>query len=266
MTGLRVLICDDEPLALQRLASMLQRLPGVDIAATAQSGEEALKHLRATRIDLALLDIDMPGIDGFDVVEGMNGATLQDGEAPLVAFITAFRRFAPQAFDSGAIDFLSKPVRLARLDLTVRRARDALAGREARHRLEGLQGTLDELREGRDHFRNAHVWIPRRGENIRVDLDQVDRVAAEGAYVRLYVDGTSFLHREVIGSLAGKFDAQCFMRVHRSHLVRIDHVAAIRRTVHGGSELVLRDGVVVPVGRKFAREVRRTLLAKSDPA
>jgi DNA-binding LytR/AlgR family response regulator len=261
MTALRILICDDEPLAVRRLGSMLARLPDAGAVATAQSGREALDLIAAGDFDLALLDVEMPEIDGFDVVAEMGAAIEGARDVPLVAFVTAFRRFAPEAFDSGAIDFLSKPVRLARLERALQRARDAIAGREACRRLIDLQATLDRLRGPHDPYREAHVWVRRRGENVRIDLDQVERVAAEGAYVRLHVDSTSFLHREVIGAIEPRFDPARFMRVHRSHLIRTSNVSAVLRTVYGAAELVLRDGQHIPVGRKYAKEVRRRLRA-----
>lgn len=259
MTALRVAICDDEPLALDRLAALLARLPDVAVVGSSSSGREILGLVERERPDLLLLDIEMPHLDGFDVVEQLAKVVLPSWDAPLVAFVTAFRRFAPQAFDSGAIDFLSKPVRLARLETCVDRARVAIAGREAGRRLRDLQGMLDDLRGNHSPYSDAHVWVQRRGETVRVDLDQVERISAEGAYVRLHVNSTSFLHRESIGAIETKMDPRRIVRVHRSHIVRMDHVSAIRRTLHGGSELVLRDGERVPLGRKYARAARQRL-------
>ena len=259
MKPLRVVICDDEELANDRLASLLGRIGEVEIVGTASNGGEALALVEETRPDLVLLDIEMPDMDGFDVVEQLGRLLTPGWDAPLVAFVTAFRRFAPEAFDSGAIDFLSKPVRLARLEKTIDRARRAQAGREAGRRLIDLQGMLDALRDNRDPYREAHVWVPRRGEVVRVDLDQIDRIAAEGAYVRLHVESNSFLHREAIGTIEAKLDPVRFVRVHRSHLVRIDHVASIKRTIHGGGELLLRSGERIPLGRKYARTARQRL-------
>ena len=259
MSVARILICDDEPLAVARLVSMLSRLPDVEVVATSTSGRQAIGLIAEARPDLLLIDIEMPEVDGFDVVEEM--ASLEAEQLPLVAFVTAYRRFAPQAFDSGAIDFLSKPVRLNRLAVTLHRAREALAGREAKRRLEELQGMLGALRNNHDPEREAHIWVPRRGEMIRVDLERIDRVAAEGAYVRLHVGTDSFLHREAIGAIELRLDSAKFQRVHRSHLLRLDHVASIRRTIHGGGELILQSGERIPLGRKYARVARLRLLA-----
>ncbi|MEO5866917.1 MAG: LytTR family DNA-binding domain-containing protein [Sphingomonas sp.] len=264
MTPVRVLICDDEPLAITRLQGLLATIPDVEIVGTALTGRDAITAIKREAPDLALLDIEMPDMDGFDVVEALCGGGHARPEAPLIAFVTAFRRFAPQAFDSGAIDFLSKPVRLPRLKTMIDRARLAVAARDARQRLHELQNMLDALREHRDPYRDAHVWVQRRGEMARVDLHQVDRVSAEGAYVRLFVDSNSFLHREPIGSIATRLDPARFIRVHRSHIVRVDHVASIHRTLHGASELNMRDGERLPLGRKFAKLARARLFERGD--
>ena len=256
---MRVFICDDEPLAISRLAGLLERIPGVTMIGSATSGAEAVAAIERDRPDLILLDVEMPEVDGFDVVEELARQQQPDPAVPLVAFVTAFRRFAPQAFDSGAIDFLSKPVRRSRLATTIERARQAISGREAHRRLLDLEKMLGALRDG-DPPRNSHLWVQRRGELIRVDLNKVDRVAAEGAYIRLHIEGVSFLHREPIGSIESRLDPGRFIRVHRSHVVRLDRVASIHRNLHGASQLNLLDGTRLPLGRKFAKAARAVLL------
>ena len=260
MSAMRVIVCDDEPLAVRRLEIMLGGLPDVTVVASASGGRQAIDLVREHGPDLLLLDVEMPEVDGFDVVDAL--AKLQQPKAPLIAFITAFRRFAPQAFDSGAIDFLPKPVRIARLETTLARARDALRSRQSEQRLVELEAMLAELRAERRPERDHHVWVARRGEVVRVDLDRLDRVEAEGAYVRLHLGETSYLHREPIGEIERRLDGARFVRVHRSHIVRPDRVSSIRRTVHGGSELILVDSVRIPLGRKYAGEARRRLLAE----
>ena len=262
MNPLRLYVCDDEPLAIERLVSLLSRIENVVVVGTASDGDSALASIRDVQPDLVLLDIEMPEGDGFDVVENLARDTKLAGEPPLIAFVTAFRKFAPQAFDTGAIDFLCKPVRLGRLEATVDRARQAISRREAERRLAELEAMLGSLREAQDQTRDAHVWVSRRGEGIRVNLDQIEWISAEGAYVRLHINSDSYLHREAIGSIEARLDTTRFIRAHRSHIVRTDHVASIRRTLHGASELLLRDGERVPLGRKYARAARARLLER----
>ena len=261
MTALRALVCDDEPLAVRRLTSMLAKCDDVEVVGEATGGQEAIDLARQHLPDLLLLDIEMPDIDGFDVVDVL--ATTRGKRAPLIALVTAYPRFAPQAFDTGAIDFLSKPIRSSRLEVTLSRARDALRGREAERRLVELEAMLQQLRSDRDPGRETHIWVARRNEVIRVDLDRVDRIAAEGAYVRLYVDGDSYLHREPIGEIGRRLDPVKFVRVHRSHLVKIELVSSIRRTIHGGGELILVSGDRLPLGRKYSVKAKRLLMAAS---
>lgn len=257
MSPLRVLVCDDEPLAARRLTSMLGDMPGVLVVATAANGAEALQGVADADPDLLLLDIEMPGADGFDVVERL----YERGRPPLVAFVTAHRSFAPDAFDTGVIDFLSKPVRRPRLEKMLGRAREALIARNAEARLAALQLHLAAVRERHLSGRDDDIWVSKRGSLVRVELRKADRIVAEGSYVRIYVGGESYLHREAIGGIEARLDPTSFIRVHRSHLVRGQLVTAIRRTIHGGGELILSCGAVIPLGRKYASEARRRILA-----
>lgn len=255
---LRVLVCDDEPIAVSRLSDLLTRFEDVEVVATASNGDEALSAIRTSGPDLVFLDIEMPGRDGFDVAGELSRMDAE--HVPLVTFVTAYRQFAPEAFDSGAVDFLSKPVRMARLERSLDRARRLVASRRAEKRLLAVERTVDALRCAQDGRGKPHVWVHRRGEVVRVDLDSVDRVSAEGPYVRLHMSNGTFLHREPIASIEARLSTLGHLRVHRSHVVRLAQVAGIRRTLHGASELILRNGDRIPVGRSHAKEVRRRLL------
>lgn len=258
---LRVLVCDDEPIAVSRLVALLSRFPDLEVVATALDGPTALAAVASDRPDLILLDIEMPGPDGFEVMRSIEAsAAVEEGQAPLVTLVTAYRELAPDAFDNGAVDFLSKPVRIARLEQCIARARRLVASRGAEARLAVLEEKVGALQAGRLGTEAPHVWVHRRGEVVRINLDTVDRVAAEGPYVSLHATGATFLHREAIGSMAARLRQVAHVRVHRSHIIRIGHVARIRRTRHGGLELILRDEVRIPIGRSYAKDVRRKLL------
>jgi DNA-binding LytR/AlgR family response regulator len=261
---IRFLICDDEPLAVDRLRDLVSRVAGTDVVGTATDGRAALAAVAELQPDAVLLDVEMPALDGFDVVE----ALAQEGvHAPLIVFVTAYPRFAAHAFDTGAIDFLTKPVRLARLDTAIDRVRRALAERDSAARLADLARQVEQLRaERHENGQGAagnHLWVQRRGENIRIDLSQVDRVQSEGEYVRIHHGDTSYLHREPISSLIDRFDPQRFVRIHRSHIVNRDRVAAIRRRPAGGYTIVTSAGELLPVGRNY-RAVVKTLVGKED--
>jgi DNA-binding LytR/AlgR family response regulator len=254
---MRVVVCDDEILAVERLVRMLDKIDGIVIEGTAQNGRDALALIDSHAPDALFLDIEMPALDGFDVVEAL--AADAKATPPLIVFVTAYPQFAAHAFDTGAIDFLIKPVRHARLETAVARLRDVLDQRDARRRLAELATQLNALRaEGGNGGAPANeIWVHRRAERVRVDLDTVEMVQAEGEYVRLFVGDQSFLHRASIGSIAARLDPSRFMRVHRSFVVRLDLIAKIRRKTAGGYSLLLTGGTEIPLGRLYRADLLR---------
>ncbi|MGK6318209.1 LytR/AlgR family response regulator transcription factor [Sphingomonas sp. DT-204] len=259
---IRLLLCDDEPLAIERLRDLAARIPDVEVVGVASNGRAALDAIAELAPDVAMLDVEMPALDGFDVVEAL---ALAGGPSPLIVFVTAYPQFAAHAFDSGAIDFLTKPVRLARLETAIERVRRAIEDRSAAARLVDLARQLEVLRAERhsDSGESGYLWVQRRGESVRIALGEVDRVQAEGEYVRLYHGAVSYLHREPISSLIERFDPARFLRIHRSHIVNRDRVASIRRRPAGGYTIVTVDGEQLPVGRNY-RAVVRDLVGRSE--
>ncbi|HEY0414512.1 MAG TPA: response regulator transcription factor [Allosphingosinicella sp.] len=257
---IRVFAADDEALALDRLSDLLGRFADVELVGSATSGKAALEQILALRPDAVLLDIEMPLLDGFDVVEALARG---EGTKPLIVFVTAFPHFAATAFDTGAIDLLTKPVRLTRLETAMQRVRQALVDRNANERLRELAGQLEALRRERNAElgERNHLWVQSRGESIRVDLDKVERIAAEGEYVRLFVGEASYLHRESVTGMADRLNPHRFMRIHRSNIVDRDRVVSVRRRATGSYQVVTDRGITLPVGRSYRRAVR-TLLAK----
>ena len=255
---MKVAVCDDEMLAIERLTRMLERIDGVTIVGSAQNGRDALGLIGETRPDAIFLDIEMPALDGFDVVEAL-ATTQAAAPPPLIVFVTAYPQFAAHAFDTGAIDFLIKPVRSARLEMAVARVRDVLEKREATRRLSELASQLDALRaESRALSSPANeIWVHRRAERVRVDLDTIELVQAEGEYVRLFVGDQSYLHRASVGSIVAQLDPARYMRVHRSYVVRLDLIAKIRRKMAGSYILALSDGREIPLGRHYRADLLR---------
>jgi DNA-binding LytR/AlgR family response regulator len=249
-------VIDDEPLSVTRLTVLLRRFNDVQIVGTATEPTEAIDKIRQNAPDVLFVDIEMPGMDGFDVIQSV--ARL-GGPVPLIVFVTAFPKFAADAFDSGVIDFVTKPVRFDRLSACLDRVREALENRIARDRLKDLLEQLEQLRSqrvGHDDREHRYLWVQRRGEAIRVDLDRLDRVSAEGEYVRLFVGSRDYLHRGSVTALAAMLDPARYLRVHRSHIVRTDSVISVRRRPTGSYSLILDSGITVPVGRRYRHVVR----------
>ncbi len=265
MRPLRILVCDDEPLALDRITALLEKLPGIEIVAAGRSGENVPGEIERSRPDLLLLDIEMPKVDGFDIVEQLSRRDW-GGFPPLVVFVTAHPHFAFEAFDSGAIDFISKPVRLHRLERALDRARTAIEQRQAAQRLAVLTATLEELRNAAgDDVRRRSIWVQRKSERVRIDAGDVETVEAEGEYVRLHTANASYLQRGPLGACAAQLGGDPFMRVHRSAIANNRHIVGVARSSWGGMMLRMRSGRLVPVGRSY-RPAVRAFMASAGPA
>jgi len=255
---LRILMCDDEPLALDRLAALLARCEGVELLGSVLSGRALLDEVQGLQPTLILLDIEMPQVDGFDVVEALSRMSWPAPAAPpLVIFVTAHPEFAVEAFDSGALDFISKPVRLSRLEQGLQRARAAAEQMEARQRLQELSEQLEDLKRARAAGReNHHVWVRKGAETVRLDIGTIDWIEAEGEYVRIHAGGDNYLERGSLTDAASRFGAHGFLRIHRSAVINPDRVAAIEKTRWGSQIVRLLSGAEIPVGRKFRAAVQ----------
>ena len=249
---MRICLADDEPLARERMRKMLSLADGIEICGEAQNGEDMIALIREHEPDLVFIDIEMPKLDGFDVVEALAQTDFRPAP-PLFIFATAFPGMAAQAFDTGAIDFLTKPIRPARLELALSRARQLLMSREAMTRLETLQSHLDELRETRSRsgLNTPSIWVSSSGQSIRVEPSQIEYVSAEAEYIRLHIGERSLLHRQSISAFEDEMADQGFVRVHRSFIVPARDCVQTSRTSWGGLQVHLRNGAVIPVGRKF---------------
>ena len=254
MQPMRVIIADDEPLARQRLRDLLAHERHVALVAECRNGSTVEDVVKSTRPDLVLLDVQMPGVDGMRIAE-MLQAMGDDG--PVFVFVTGYAEHAVRAFDVRAADYLLKPYSADRLRLALERARELILARQA-DRLATLRATLrDELRgllgpephEGRVAASRFAVTIGRR--TVFVRGEQIERIAAEGNYVRLCTGRESYLLRATMNEMEQRLDRRQFVRVHRSSIVRMDRVREMRATAAGDTVVVLHDGTEVPVSARY---------------
>jgi len=238
---LRVMVVDDEPLAVERLHLLLERQEGVDVAGTANDGETALKVAEATAPDLVLLDIAMPGMDGIDVARALSASAVD----PVIVFVTAFDNFAVAAFDVAAIDYLMKPVEPDRLKRALDRVREHLA--------RGGGGV--ELRPAASHV--EEFWVPDHSGLVRIAAADIHRVTAERDYMRLHVGTRSWLIHRTIGKLAEDLDPKLFIRVHRSVILRRDTITGLYRDEAGHWTTRLADGGEQRIGRSYVDDVKK---------
>lgn len=238
----RTLIVDDEPLAVERLQMLCAREPRITLAGTASDGEAALRLIEGLEPDLVMLDIAMPLLDGIGVAR----ATSRMGLCPAIIFVTAFEGFAVEAFDLAAVDYLLKPVAHDRLGRAIDRVELAL-----RNRAPAPATTTGPESPWAEEF-----WVPHRSELIRIGATQIDRIEAERDYMRLHVSANSYLLHQTISSLETRLDPQQFVRLHRSHIVRRDHIARLRHDGSGVWCACLTDGTEIRIGRTYLTNAR----------
>jgi two-component system LytT family response regulator len=246
---MRVAIVDDEPVAREGLRIWLAREPDVEIAGEAGSPAEAIALVLRERPDLLFLDVQMPGGDGFDVVEGIGGAYL-----PEIIFVTAHERHALRAFELAALDFLLKPVREERFRVALDRARHELARGAAREGPERLTALLDHVRGGRgaDAPRRIERFAVRtRDRFVIVPAAEVRWISSAANYVELHLAGATHLVRATLAELETGLDPEKFARIHRGALVRVDCVREVIPGSHGDFDVVLDDGTVLRLSRRF---------------
>jgi two-component system LytT family response regulator len=257
---LTTLIVDDEELARRGLKTRLQQIPRVEIAGMCSSGQEAVDAIRNFAPDLVLLDIQMPGLDGFDVIERVGPEAM-----PLVIFITAYDEHALRAFDVHALDYLLKPIDEDRFQESLSHARRRLSEQEAGALGNRLEALLNEASGAppEDDDGPTERFVVKQGGRIRfVEADAIRWIEAAGDYVRLHTDDKAHLLRETMKGMEDQLDPDRFLRIHRSTIINTAHLEELRP--YGNSEYiaVLDDGTE----RKLSRTYRDALTAFFDGA
>jgi two-component system LytT family response regulator len=259
---LRLLLADDEPLALRRMKLALEGIPNVEVVGSASDGAQAINAMRDLKPDVVLLDIKMPLADGFEVANAV-----EDSGGPAVIFVSAFESYALRAFETSAVDYLLKPVEFERLASAIDRARERRAAKHAGRRAEELAAVLDALKKESDERETTQYekefWIRDRGRFLRVPVGDVERIEAERDYVRLYWEGRTLLHRETMSHLEEKLDPNIMLRVHRSAFVNWKRLRAVRRDANGRLMAVLESGDEVPVSRAYAQRVMQEMKSRA---
>lgn len=258
--ALTVLLADDEPLALRRLHRLVGQVEDVRIVGAAVDGDQALALARETAPQVVIIDIKMPGLDGVGVARALAGPANGTQGGPVVIFATAFDRYAVQAFDLAAADYLLKPFDGARVAEALARARAQVQARDAEQRIGELRAIVRDLRAegtGAANGFETELWIEARGGAQRVLVRDLDWIEAERDYVRLHVGTRSHLVRDSIRRLVERLDPEVFVRIHRSAVVRRDRVVQLAPRLGGGLLAVLTTGDRVPVARGQAAAVRR---------
>jgi two-component system LytT family response regulator len=240
----------------------LQKHEDVEIIDTCSNGREAIRSIKTHKPDLVFLDIQMPGFDGFSVIQG-----LMEVEPPLFVFVTAYGDHALRAFQAQAVDYLMKPVEEDRLADTLERIRQRLSERRGAEEAGKLKEVLAEVApdavsdSGDDgHSSNRYeklINIKDRGQIFRVDVDTIEKIDAAGDYMCIYTGDNTLILRETMKDLEKRLDPRRFQRVHRSTIVNLDLVRQVKPHTNGECFLVLDSGSQVKVSRSYRDVVAR---------
>lgn len=260
---IRTILVDDEKLAIQGLQLRLEPFDDVEIIETCQNGREAIRAIKTQKPDLVFLDIQMPGFDGFSVVQGV-----MEIDPPLFVFVTAFQEHAIRAFEANAVNYLMKPVDEDKLADTIERVRQQLAEKKSTDEAERLKNVLSEVApeavediesedgEAASRYEKL-INVKDRGQIFRVEVDTIEHIEAAGDYMCIYTGDNSLILRETMKDLERRLDPRKFQRVHRSTIVNLDQVRQVKPHTNGECFLVLDSGAEVKVSRSYRDVVAR---------
>jgi two-component system, LytTR family, response regulator len=255
MGKVRTIVVDDEKPARVRLLELLQREPDMEVVGTASDGREAVAMVRASRPDLVFLDVQMPRLDGFGVLQELG----PDG-LPVVIFVTAYDKYAIQAFDAHAIDYLLKPFSDERFESAMKRARKYLGTTEAREHAGQLTAATEERRSVNRRSGFLERLVLKTSTAVMfIDVDDLDWIEAAGVYVHLHVGSKTYLYRSSVTHLLQRLDPRQFVRVHRSAAVNTARIRELRPRSHGDFTVVLKNGAELTMSRGYRAQLEEWL-------
>ena len=261
MSKLKTIIVDDEPLALKYLHSVLADFTDIEVVADFRNGREAVLAVSQINPELMFLDIQMPGMNGFEVIKA-----LQADIMPMVIFVTAFDQYALDAFDLHAVDYLLKPLDPERVARAVKRAVDRSQGNQNQSHKAPLIGAIGAIAErvtsetpaddpASESIKNK-LLVRDSGVVKVIPFDDIDWVDAAGDYMCVHALGETHIIRITLGELMGKLDDKLFVRIHRSTIVNVQRVVSITPLPKGGSLLELSAGETLKVSRNYRESIR----------
>jgi two-component system, LytTR family, response regulator len=248
-TPVRTLIVDDESLIRRGLRDRLGEIDGIEVVAECENGAEAVERILSEEIDLVLLDVQMPDIDGLEVVRQVGPERM-----PLVIFVTAYDEYALRAFELNAVDYLLKPFDEERLRQSIARASEKLNQQDQKALIERLQTLIST--------RTAHpkrLTVKNDETYEFVDIDSIDWAESANNYVQLHCGTKNYLMSETLNNLEKRLSPHGFVRVHRCHLVNTRRIVAVHPMLSGTFVLQLRNGVRIGTGRQYKDTIRDLL-------
>lgn len=246
---IKALIVDDEPLARDRIREMLKEHPEVEVIGEARNGQEAIDSVTHHNPDLVFLDVQMPDLDGFDVLQNLKAEQI-----PLVIFVTAYDHHALRAFDVHAVDYLTKPFDRKRFAEAIDHAKVFMKGAKEPDTARILS-MLQEIRAGARYLERFAI---KNGETVFfVRAEDVDAIEAQGNYVRLNLAGSSHLLRDTLNNIESQINPRMFVRIHRRTIVNIDRVKEVQTWARGEYRVVLVTGAHYTLSRGYRQHFEK---------
>lgn len=248
---IRVLLVDDEPLAREKVRTLVKDDQEVVIIGECGNGRDAVEVIQSTRPDLLLLDVQMPGINGFGVLEAIKESYL-----PHVIFVTAYDQYAVRAFEVRALDYLLKPFDRERLTAAIERAKAQIRHEQPMDLDRRVLALLEQIKKPKYYER---LIVKSGGRVFFLTVQEIEWIEAEGNYVSLHAAKKSYLLRETISSLELQLDPAMFIRIHRSAIVNINCIQELQTWTHGEFHVLLRDGTQLTLSRSYRDKLQSVL-------
>ena len=242
------IIVDDEKLARDLLVEFLEPFPEINIVAQCSKGREAVDKINTLQPDLIFLDVQMPGMNGFDVLEEID-------HKPFVIFTTAYDQYAIQAFDKNAIDYLLKPLDQERFGLAVKRAVDRIGTKD-----NNVEQLLKTIKSSDDEKYSSHLFVQKSEKLLNLPVKDIIHLEASGDYTVLSTNTDQYLSSSGIGKLEEILDPEIFIRIHRSTIINLHYLKEIEKHFNGGLIVKMNNGKSFPVSRTYAKQIRKKVV------
>ena len=252
MTKIRTLVVDDEPMARERILSLLQQENDVEVIGQCADGVQAVSAIQQQSPDLVFLDVQMPGCDGFGVIQNIGADRM-----PNVVFVTAYDEYALRAFEVHALDYLLKPFGKDRFQETLKHARESLERRRAGDLGRRLLALVHDLKP--EQQRLDRLVVKSGGRVFFLRTDEIDWIEAAGNYVRLHLGEESHLFRETMNGMESRLDSRRFVRIHRSRIVNTERIKELQPWFNGEYVVILRNGTRLTLSRGYREKLQEQL-------
>ena len=241
------IIIDDEQLARDLLVEFLESYEDIEIIAQCSKGSDAVKKIDELEPELIFLDVQMPGMDGFEVLEKIE-------HKPYVIFTTAYDQYAIQAFDKNAVDYLLKPLDEERFGLAIKRALDRI-----KHDQSNIEQLLTNIRKSDESY-STHLFVQKSEKLLNIPSNEIMHLEASGDYTVLTTAKDQYLSSSGIGKLEEKLDPEIFIRIHRSTIINLNFLKEIEKHFNGGLIVKMQNGKAFPVSRTYAKLIRKKVV------